>query len=137
MMRVFLRTIRRGEHYPGRVKPTPSWANPGERVHTFTSPLGVLLPALASLMTGNSSDYGALWLFRIMSISAYAGAGVLLWRLMRGLFTAIYPALFLVLLLATDAKSVDTATNGMESAFVLLFMAWNLWALLRAPQRRG
>jgi len=28
----------------------------GERVHSFTSPLGVLLPALASLLTGNSSD---------------------------------------------------------------------------------
>jgi len=111
--------------------------NPGERVHSFTSPLGVLLPALASLMTGNSSDTGALWIFRIMTMSAYAGAGVLLWRLTRGLFRHVYPALFMVLLLATDAKSIDNATNGMESALVVLFMAWNLWALLRAPQRRA
>lgn len=111
--------------------------NVGERVHSFTSPLGTLLPAWASLMTGNSSDVGALWLFRIMSMSAYAGAGVLLWRLARGLFTEVYPALFLVLLLATDAKSIDTATNGMESAFVVLFMAWNLWALLRVSKHRA
>jgi len=47
----------------------------GERgVHTFTSPLGVLLPALASVLTGNSSDNAALWIFRIFSSSAYAGA---------------------------------------------------------------
>lgn len=32
--------------------------NHGERLHTFTSPLGVLLPAAASLLTGNSSDGG-------------------------------------------------------------------------------
>ncbi|HLP76640.1 MAG TPA: hypothetical protein VK327_06925, partial [Candidatus Paceibacterota bacterium] len=111
--------------------------NPGEHVHSFTSPLGVLLPAVASLLTGNSSDTAALWIFRLMSMSAYAGAGVLLWRLMRGLFSHAYPAVFLMLLLATDAKSVDNATNGMESAFVLLFMAWNLWALLRSPARRA
>ena len=111
--------------------------NAGERVHSFTSPLGVLLPAVASLMTGNSSDVGALWIFRLMSMSAYAGAGVILWRLTRGLFRPVYPALFLVCLLATDAKSIDTATNGMESAFVLLFMAWNLWALLATRKLRA
>lgn len=111
--------------------------NVGERVHSFTSPLGVLLPAVASLLTGNSSDVVALWIFRIMTMAAYAGAGVLLWRLVRGLFGHVYPALFLVLLLATDAKSIDNATNGMESAFVVLFMAWNLWALLRSPRRRA
>lgn len=111
--------------------------NVGERVHSFTSPLGTLLPALASKLTGNSSDVAALWLFRVMSMSAYAGAGVMLWRLARGWFRPVFPAVLLVMLLATDAKSVDNATNGMESAFVLLFMAWNLWALLRAPRRRA
>ena len=46
----------------------------GERVHSFTSPLGVLLPAVASLMTGNSSDTGTLWIFRVMAAAALAGA---------------------------------------------------------------
>src|SRR5262245_45676020 len=40
----------------------------GERLHVFTSPLGVLLPALASILTFNSSDTAALWIFRAMSI---------------------------------------------------------------------
>ncbi|MGA3285463.1 MAG: hypothetical protein ABSD57_13530, partial [Verrucomicrobiota bacterium] len=30
---------------------------PGERLHTFTSPLGVLLPAAFCWLTGNQSDY--------------------------------------------------------------------------------
>ncbi len=47
----------------------------GERIHSFTSPLGVLWPALASLMTGNRSGVAARWIFRAMSIAAYAGAG--------------------------------------------------------------
>jgi hypothetical protein len=110
--------------------------NPGERVHSFTSPLGVLLPAAASLLTGNSSDVAALWIFRVMTMAAYAGAGLVLWRLSRRLFSPVYPAVFLVLLLATDAKAVDNAINGMESALVLFFMAWNLWALFRAPPKR-
>jgi len=38
----------------------------GQPVHSFTSPLGVLLPAAASLLTGNSSDNAALWIFRVM-----------------------------------------------------------------------
>ena len=51
---------------------------PGERVHSFTSPLGVLLPALASGLTGGASDQAALWLFRLMGAGALAGAATLL-----------------------------------------------------------
>lgn len=38
--------------------------NVGDRLHTFTSPLGVLLPAIASVLTANSSDAAALSIFR-------------------------------------------------------------------------
>src|SRR5262249_19711036 len=43
--------------------------NLGERLHGFTSPLGVLLPALGYWLTGN--DQSALWFFRIFSIAAF------------------------------------------------------------------
>src|SRR4051794_39590560 len=42
--------------------------NVGERLHVFTSPLGVLLPALGGILTANASDAAALWLFRALSI---------------------------------------------------------------------
>lgn len=109
----------------------------GERVHSYTSPIGGLLPAVASLLTGNSSDRAALWIFRLMSITAYAGAGVLLWRLAHGLYRSRWPALLLVGLFATDAKIIDFSTNGMETAFVLLFLAWTLHALFLSPARRA
>ena len=55
--------------------------NHGDRLHTFTSPLGVLLPAAASLLSGNSSDAAALWIFRVMCAAALGGAAALLFGL--------------------------------------------------------
>lgn len=107
----------------------------GERVHSFTSPLGTLLPALASLLTGNSSDDAALWIFRGFSLCAYAGAGVLLWSLARRLWSCQLSAAALVGWYAVDTKIVDFSTNGMETAFMMLFLAWTLYALLLAPPR--
>src|SRR5688572_26910430 len=52
--------------------------NHGDRLHTFTSPLGVLLPALSSVLTLNRSDEAALWIFRLMGITALSGAATLL-----------------------------------------------------------
>src|SRR5436309_15467029 len=53
--------------------------NEGERVHGFTSPLGVLLPALCHTLTGAESYVPALALFRGLSIAAFVGGLVLLW----------------------------------------------------------
>ncbi|MEO7599647.1 MAG: hypothetical protein ABIV50_11985 [Opitutus sp.] len=107
----------------------------GERVHSYTSPIGGLLPALASLLTGNSSDRVALWLFRLMSTAAYAGAGAFLWRLARRMYVGLLPAVFLVAMVATDAKMIDFSTNGMEAPFVLLFLTWTFYALFVVPPR--
>lgn len=110
---------------------------PGERVHSFTSPLGTLLPALASVLVANKSDLAAMWIFRLLSIAAYAGAGVLLWRVMRQVFPRFYPALFVLLLFGTDAKTIDFSTNGMETGFMMLFLAWTFHAHFVAGERAG
>src|SRR3954447_3347042 len=52
--------------------------NPPERVHGFTSPLGVLLPALFHRITGMGSYSPPLWLFRAASLIAFAGSAVFL-----------------------------------------------------------
>src|SRR3974377_1007208 len=52
----------------------------GERVHAFTSPLNVLVPAALSILTGNTSDLLVLWLFRVISSALLAGAAVLLYE---------------------------------------------------------
>ncbi|MEO6568317.1 MAG: hypothetical protein ABIO94_06100 [Opitutaceae bacterium] len=109
--------------------------NPGDRLHTFTSPFGVLLPALAFLLTGNHSDYAALWIFRVMSAAALGGAA---WLLFSGARKAGYTPLVgaaLIAFVACDAKTLDFTINGMETGFLLLFLAWIFHTLLTQPAR--
>lgn len=110
--------------------------NVGDRLHTFTSPLGVLLPALASVMTLNSSDTVALWIFRSMSCAAFGGAAVLLALAVRGRSENWIPAVLAAAWLCVDAKSVDFAINGMETGFMLLFLALALWATFSPVSNR-
>lgn len=111
--------------------------NHGERVHTFTSPLGVLLPALCHLLTFRGSDAAALWLFHVFGALAFAGAAALMLRTASSL--RFPPAItgLLVLWLVTDAKSVDFSINGMETGFLLLFTSYLLWALFACGIRQA
>ena len=102
--------------------------NHGDRLHTFTSPLGVLLPALSSLLTLNRSDTVALWLFRVMSSAAFAGAATLFYSLLLQLGRPALLAGFASAWLCFDAKSLDFTINGMETGLLLLFVAWSIWA---------
>lgn len=102
--------------------------NHGDKLHTFTSPLGVLLPAVASLLTANSSDPGALWIFRCMCAAALGGAVVLLLPAARRLGFGAIAAGFTAAWLVFDAKIVDFTINGMETAFMVLFLAYAVWA---------
>ena len=106
--------------------------NPGERVHTFTSPLGVLLPALCTWMAGADHEAAALWLFRLLNAALLAVAALLAWRRFDTLrLGAIGRLVFFGLVLA-DAKLTDFAINGMETA-VLVFFVLLLWSELEAP----
>ncbi|MEZ5414544.1 MAG: hypothetical protein R3F03_09550 [Opitutaceae bacterium] len=110
--------------------------NIGDRLHTFTSPLGALLPALSYLLTANSSDAGALWIFRLMSCAALGGAAALLWMIARQRKFALIPALFLIAGLATEAKTVDFTINGMETGFMILFLTYAIWAHITPAKRQ-
>lgn len=93
---------------------------PGERVFSFTSPVGVLLPAVSLWLAGGpAADAATIWVFRCFSILALAGAAVGLHRIAHRLAWPALPALLVPALLLTDAKSVDFSINGMETAFML------------------
>ncbi|MCF7687545.1 MAG: hypothetical protein K9M98_03745 [Cephaloticoccus sp.] len=110
--------------------------NLGEKLHTFTSPLGVLLPAAASLMTGNTSDAAALWIFRVMCAAALGGGMVLLFILARRQGLKGLALLLLVAGLLSDPKTIDFTINGMETAFLLLFLAYAFWSHLTTGPRQ-
>lgn len=106
--------------------------NPGERVHTFTSPLGVLLPALCTWVAGPGREEVALWLFRLINAGCLAGAVALLWRRSISLGLGTLGQFVLVGLVLADAKLTDFSINGMETAVLVAFMVL-LWSELEAP----
>jgi hypothetical protein len=111
--------------------------NLGDKLHTFTSPLGVLLPAAASLLTGNVSDSAALWVFRVMCAAALGGGAALLLLLTRRHRWKALASLLLVGGLLSDPKTIDFTINGMETAFLLLFLAYTFWShLTPGPRQR-
>ena len=110
--------------------------NHGDRLHTFTSPLGVLLPALASLLTLNASDTAALWIFRVMCSAAFGGAAAFLVAGAQARRWALAATLLLAAWFVTDAKSVDFTINGMETGLLLFFLAYSWWALSTGGRQR-
>ncbi len=108
----------------------------GEKVHTFTSPLGVLVPALGFTLT--HTDAGALWFLRIASALALAGAAVLVVQHARSEGwpgPVAWLALGLGLL---EAKVVAFSANGMETALLVFFtaLAWRELTRPDAPRWR-
>jgi hypothetical protein len=102
---------------------------PGERVHVFTSPINVLLPALLVVLTGNTSDELVLWLFRILSAALLAAAAVLLLDSARKNSLSWLATCVMIGLLCLDPKIVDFTINGQEIAFMMFFLALMLHAL--------
>ncbi|MDB6092571.1 MAG: hypothetical protein JWM32_133 [Verrucomicrobia bacterium] len=103
---------------------------PGQRVHSFTSPLGTLLPALFALGGGDQVEFRALWLFRIASAFFLGGAVFLAARLMLRTQVAAFAIGAGCLAVALDPKIVDFSINGMECAILVFFiiLAWRAFA---------
>jgi len=108
----------------------------GQRVHTFTSPLGVLLPAACSAVTLNQSDTVAVWLFRLVACTFLGLTSVFLLRLAIHLGWGRWAKIFLISLFAFDAKTVDYSINGMETSMLVFFLALTLYALLQSGEDR-
>ena len=107
----------------------------GERLHAFTSPLGVLLPALCSLLTGINHDDAALWLFRLMCIAALGFAGVLIYLVLQKRGVSPLVTWTTLALAALDAKTVMFTVNGMETALVILALSLSIYALTVESRR--
>lgn len=94
----------------------------GRRLHVFTSPLGVLLPAGFAKLLGTEDPLVVMNAFRVFSCVVLAGAwAVAAGRTMGALAFAVTAAFWIL-----DAKLAAFSTNGMETALLVLFvmMAW-------------
>ena len=110
----------------------------GEAVQGYSSPLVTLLLSATHLLAG-ASQTGSLWIFRILSIAAYAlGLHLLLRASLRsGTLTGWLPLWVTGLIYLLDLKSVSFSTNGMETGFHLLFLAGSLYCLAAGVENHG
>lgn len=103
---------------------------PGERLHTFTSPLGTLIPALLAWITGGQADDLVLWLFRLFNCMLLGSTGVLTWHIGRSIHRHHFATFILLLYLAIDPKLIDNSINGMETAMMAFFLTLTIYALV-------
>lgn len=116
---------------------------PGERVHGFTSPLNVLLPALFGWLLQVKHFAWPLFLFRLVSLAGLIfGATVLTALLQRDesasrgkrLLALLFP-----LLMVLEIKTTAFAMNGQEAGLMVGFLAptfalaWLGWPRDNAP----
>jgi hypothetical protein len=105
---------------------------PGERLHTFTSPLGVLVPAFFTWIVGPGREDAALWLFRLLSAGLLGVTAWFAWRRFDDLKVGGLGRLLFFGLVLADPKLTDFATNGMETAILVGFVVW-LWSEMERP----
>ena len=105
---------------------------PGKKIHAFTSPIGVLLPALCYWLTGRGSYQTSLWLFRILfCIPAFVIGGIYAIKTINIKYTQqSTPLIIISLLYLFDAKIVMFSINGMETAFMLSFLGISIYLLM-------
>ena len=94
----------------------------GRTVHAFTSPLGTLLPASISWLLHTDDPQRVIDVFRLCACLALVGA----WQLAAGRMVGTVALAVTAGLWLLDAKLAAYSTNGMETAFLVLFvvLAW-------------
>lgn len=106
----------------------------GEYIMTFTSPFGVLIPALIKWLFINKSDDYVIWIFRILNIFLLSFVPVFLIEILKKLNVNKYLIYFSILLVAFNSLIIDNSINGMEAAFMVFFISYLLWILIINPK---
>jgi hypothetical protein len=102
----------------------------GERIQTFTSPLQALIPAAIAWLTNCRSDELVIWIYRVTGGCALGVCGVILWMLSRSCHWSAAATIAALGLFAFDAKTIDFTANGMETPYLLFFMAWQAFVVI-------
>lgn len=98
----------------------------GQRVHAFTSPLGVLVPGMLAWLAGSDDPMQVMGLFRVVAVLALGAAWWIAAPRLRGGVALAVAALFW----GFDVKTAAFSTNGMETALLVLVVVCAWRALL-------
>jgi hypothetical protein len=112
--------------------------NPGLLLHSFTSPLNVLVPVVTALLSGTTTYQLPLLLYTLVSIACLAAGGMITVDLLgrqrfgpaQGWGHLLFP-----LLLVLSVKVTAFTVNGQEAGFWVLFLAVAFSAAVRGHAR--
>jgi len=102
---------------------------PGERVHTFTSAINVLVPAFFAAFIPSNPDEAAIWGYRGVNTLAIILCGILIFQLGKKLELLPLANYFLLFLFAFNSLIIDNSINGMEAPYMMLFFLCLLYGL--------
>lgn len=108
--------------------------NVGERLMTYTSPLGTLIPALIKFLFINSSDEVAIWGYRIFCGLVLASSSYFLEQIFAKLNMKIGFYYLAIFLFTFNFLVIDNTINGMESAFMVFFEIYLLYVIITQPK---
>lgn len=108
--------------------------NVGERIMTYTSPLGTLIPAFLKLIFLNFSDDVTIWSYRIACSFVLALSTIPIYTIFDFLKLNRLFYFLSIILLSLSFIIVDNTINGMESAFMVFFECQLICLLITKPQ---
>lgn len=107
--------------------------NLGERVMTYTSPLGTLIPALIKYLFLHFSDDFTMWTYRVVCSIVLALSAIPIFSIINHLKLSRFFYLLGILLLSLSFIIIDNTINGMESAFMVFFECVLIHLIITKP----
>jgi hypothetical protein len=104
--------------------------NVGENLMTYTSPIGTLLPALIYFIFFKLGDDTTIWFFRICCAFVLSIVPIFISRISDKLKQSLVSKVVIILLFSFSYLIIDNTINGMESAFMVFFIAYFLYVLI-------
>ncbi len=95
---------------------------PGERVHSFTSPINTLVPALFAYIFQSNPDEFAIWLYRILNSIVIGFCSILIFKISDKLYLLNISRYVFIGLFLTNILIIDNSINGMETPYMMFFL---------------
>ena len=109
---------------------------PGERVHSFTSPINTLLPALFAYVFKSNPDEFAIWLYRIVNAMVIGFCSILIFKISDSLKLLNASRYIFLGLFLTNILIIDNSINGMETPYMMFFLLLLIYNLSKNEQAK-
>jgi hypothetical protein len=107
--------------------------NIGEKMMTYTSPIGTLFPALIKFIFINQSDDFTIWIYRVVCALTLSSTSYFIFKIIKQLNYPTFYYYFALFLFAFSFLIIDNTINGMESAFMVFFEVLLIYLLIKYP----